>query len=80
MRLQLITPEKILFDGDVEMVTIPGAEGEFGVLSGHAPFVSTLREGEIVIDIARGEQKKIPVKDGIAEVTPDKCTVLIEAA
>src|SRR5256885_1351965 len=77
MHLQIITPEKILFSADVEMVTIPGTEGEFGVLQGHAPFVSTLRPGIISID-AGSEKRKMAVVSGIAEVTPEQCTILAQ--
>ncbi len=80
MELKIITPEKVLFAGDASMVTVPGADGEFGVLPGHSPVISTLRPGEIVIDLEGGEQKRIPVEGGVAEVTPERVTLLIEAA
>lgn len=80
MHLQIITPEKTLFSGEAAMVTVPGAEGEFGVLPNHAPLVSTLRAGEIVIDLADKSQKRIAVESGVAEVTPEKVTLLVEAA
>ena len=78
MQLQIITPEKILFEGNAEMITIPGSDGEFGVLTGHAPLISSLREGTITIDLAGKTQKKIHVTGGLAEVTPERCTVLVE--
>lgn len=80
MQLQIITPEKIFFKGEAEMVTIPGALGEFGVLSGHAPFVSTLKPGVIAVDLADKSKRKIVVLSGLAEVTPEQCTVLAETA
>ena len=80
MQLQLITPEKIFFEGEVTQVNIPGTEGDFGVLPGHAAFVSTIREGEIVIDLASGETRRVSVTGGIAEVTPEKCVVLADSA
>ena len=80
MKLQLITPEKIFFEGEVAQVNIPGTEGDFGVLPGHAAFVSTIREGEIVIDLASGETRRVSVTGGIAEVTPEKCVVLADSA
>ena len=76
MRLQIITPEKTLIDADAQMVTIPGTEGDFGVLAGHAPFISTIREGIIAVDFENGEKKEFPITSGIAEVTPEKCVVL----
>lgn len=80
MQLDIITPEKSFFSGDAYLITIPGSEGEFGVLDGHSPFISTLRHGVITIDLPGNEQRKIAVKGGIAEVVPERCTVLIEKA
>ena len=62
MRLQIITPEKTLIDADAQMVTIPGTEGDFGVLAGHAPFISTIREGIIAVDFENGEKKEFPIQ------------------
>lgn len=80
MQVQIITPEKVLLSADAEMVTIPGTEGDFGVLIGHAPFISTLRPGIITIDLAGGEKRKVAVISGIAEAVPTRCTVLAETA
>ena len=80
MRLQLITPEKILFEGDATYVAVPGELGDFGVLPGHEPFISTLRPGIVGVDLASGEKKEFPVEGGIAEVTPEKCVLLVETA
>lgn len=80
MKAQLITPEKILFEGDVAFVQVPGTEGDFGVLPGHAPFVSTIREGVIEIESADGDKKTFTVTSGIAEVVPERITLLVEAA
>jgi len=80
MQLQLITPEKILFKGDAAYISIPGSLGEFGVLDGHAPFVSTLKEGTVVVDLVSGEKKEFAVAGGIAEVTPEKCVLLVDVA
>ncbi len=80
MHLQLITPEKILFSGEVELATIPGTEGDFGVMTGHAPFISTLREGTITLALPGGEQRTVAVKGGIAEIVPERGTLLIEQA
>lgn len=79
MKLQIITPEKVLFSGQATMVTAPGTEGDFGVLPGHMPFISTLREGEIVID-AEGKEQRIAIASGVAEITAEQCTFLIEKA
>jgi F-type H+-transporting ATPase subunit epsilon len=80
MLLKLITPEKILFSADITMVVIPGTEGDFGVLPGHAPFISTIRPGIITIDTADGTHRKVSVIGGIAEVVPDHCVILAENA
>jgi len=78
--LKLITPEKILFSGDVEMVTVPGTEGVFGVLPSHAPFISTLKAGLVIIDLPDNTQKCMVVLSGIAEVTPERMILLAETA
>lgn len=80
MHLSIITPEKILFSAEAEMVVVPGTLGVFGVLPGHAPFVSTIRPGVIVIDTAENAQRKVAIVSGIAEVVPEHCTILAEIA
>ena len=75
----LVSPEKLLFSGDVEQVDVPGAEGDFGVLAGHAPMVATLRPGILTVYGASGEQK-IVVLGGFAEVSATGLTVLAEVA
>ena len=80
MQVQLITPEKTFFEGEIAGVQVPGALGDFGVLPGHAPFVSTLREGVVTIALVSGETSTVSVTGGIAEVTPEKCVVLADSA
>jgi len=75
----LVSPEKLLFSGEVEQVDVPGAEGDFGVLASHAPFVATLRPGILTVRGASGEQK-IVVLGGFAEVSTEGLTVLAEVA
>lgn len=79
MMVQFITPEKIFFSGEALMVIVPGMLGEFGVLPGHAPFISTLKPGIVRIDMG-GEQKRVAVLSGIAEVSPERVTILAESA
>ena len=79
MQLQLITPEKILFEGEAHYVSAPGTMGDFGVLPGHAPFISTLKEGMVMVDLASGERKEFSIGGGIAEVLPDKCLLLVDS-
>ena len=77
-----MTPEKLVRSEEVHMVVVPGSEGEFGVLEGHAPFMSTLRNGDIAI--YRGgmnvEPERIAVEGGFAEVSERGLTVLAERA
>jgi F-type H+-transporting ATPase subunit epsilon len=77
---QLITPEKIFFEGEASYVQVPGAEGEFGVMVGHMPFISTLKPGIVGIELPGGGRKEFTVTGGIAEVTAERCTLLVEKA
>jgi len=76
---ELVSPERLLFSGEVEQVDLPGAEGDFGVLAAHAPMVTTLRPGILRVHSAGGEQK-IVVLGGFAEVSADGLTVLADVA
>jgi F-type H+-transporting ATPase subunit epsilon len=76
----LVSPEKLLLSEEVEMVVVPGAEGDFGVLIGHAPLISTLRPGVIGTYTGDKVDKRIFVAGGFAEVTGERCTVLAEEA
>ncbi|MBY0406400.1 MAG: ATP synthase F1 subunit epsilon [Rickettsiales bacterium] len=80
MQLSIITPEKILFSATATQVQVPGTLGDFGVLPGHAPFISTIRPGVIVIDTNEGTQRRIAITGGIAEANPEACTILAESA
>jgi len=80
LHFDLVSPEKLLFSSEVTQVDIPGAEGDFGVLAGHAPIVTTLRPGILVIYGEAGEQLRIVVNGGFAEVGPTGLTVLADAA
>jgi F-type H+-transporting ATPase subunit epsilon len=76
----LVSPEKLLFSSEVSQVDIPGTEGDFGVLAGHAPIVTTVRPGVLVIHGEAGEQLRIVVNGGFAEVGPRGLTVLADTA
>ncbi|MFN0024231.1 MAG: F0F1 ATP synthase subunit epsilon [Parvularculaceae bacterium] len=79
LHFNLVSPEKELFSGDVDMVEAPGAEGLFGVLPNHAPFMSVLLPG--VVKVKTGsDEKRIFVRGGFAEVTPMGLTILAEEA
>ena len=76
---ELVSPEKIAFAGDVDQVDVPGTEGDFGVFAGHAPLISLLRPGIMTVYVG-GEQTKVVVLGGLAEVGPDGLTVLADVA
>ena len=77
---ELVTPERLLVSQMVEMVVVPGSEGNFGALPGHAPLISTIRPGTVDIYEGRIVVERIFVVGGIAEVTPERCTVLADEA
>ena len=79
MQVKIITPEKILFEGVANYVQVCGSQGEFGVLPNHAPFISTLKEGVIGVEIAGASKQEFVVKGGVAEVLPESVTLLVEA-
>ena len=75
----LVSPEKLAFSGDVDQVDVPGVEGDFGVLAGHAPVVAAIRPGILTVT-AGGTQQKIIVLGGLAEVSEKGLTVLADVA
>lgn len=77
--LEIITPERIAFEDDVEMVTAPASEGIVGILPHHAPFFSSLKEGEIIIKKGSDEYY-LSLGGGFIEVTPEKTTILVTKA
>ena len=80
IHFDLVSPERLLLSEDVDMVTLPGSEGYFGVLAGHSPVLSTLRPGLIDVKGGAGGDMRIFVRGGFAEVNPDKVVVLAEEA
>jgi len=77
---ELVSPERLLVSQPVDMVVVPGGEGDFGVLPGHAPLISTVRPGVIEIYEGTAVTDRIFVAGGFAEVTAERCTVLAELA
>ena len=75
----LVSPEKLAFSGEVDQVDIPGTEGDFGVLAGHAPIVASIRPGIMTV-YAGGKEEKIVVLGGLAEVSNNRLTVLADVA
>ncbi|HEX7874728.1 MAG TPA: ATP synthase F1 subunit epsilon [Sphingobium sp.] len=81
LHFELVTPEKLVLSEEVHMVVVPGTEGEFGVLEGHAPFMSTIKDGAIkVYASANAAPREILVEGGFAEVGANGLTVLAERA
>jgi F-type H+-transporting ATPase subunit epsilon len=80
MQLSLISPECVVFAGDVKMIVIPGAKGEFGVLDHHAPFMTMLREGPVTLYEKKDKKSQVfTISGGFCEVTPDGCIVLADS-
>ena len=78
IRLEIVTPERMLVREDVDEVVVPGEEGYLGVLPGHTPLVATLREGDLWY--RKGADKThLAIGGGFAEVQPDRVTILAEA-
>jgi F-type H+-transporting ATPase subunit epsilon len=77
---RLVMPEREILATEADMVVVPGSEGDFGVLHGHAPLISTVRPG--VLEVFQGNKvdKRFIVVGGFAEVTPERCTVLADEA
>ena len=80
LHFELVTTERLVSSEEVYMVTVPGAEGDFGVLEGHSPMISTLREGELAIYASQGAApERIALDGGVAEVNENGLTILAEA-
>lgn len=78
MILNILTPDKLIYDGTVTAVTVPGIEGSFQILKDHAPIISTLADGNVIIKIDNREEI-IGIKGGVVEVLDNKIIVLAEA-
>ena len=81
LHFELVSPERLVRSGPVHMVVIPGTDGDFGVLAGHAPMMSTIRPGEIAIYASAGATPaRIHIEGGFAEVSEKGLTILAEQA
>ena len=81
LHFELVTPEKLVLAEDVYMVVVPGTEGEAGIMAGHAPYMTTLRNGELAVYRSAGAApERINVSGGFAEVSERGLTVLAESA
>jgi F-type H+-transporting ATPase subunit epsilon len=77
-KFSLISPQKILFAGELEMAVLPGSEGDFGVLARHTPFMTTLRAGTITLHQLDGKKTQFTVSTGFADITPEEGIALVE--
>jgi F-type H+-transporting ATPase subunit epsilon len=77
---ELVSPEKLLFSGEVDMVVLPAEEGDMGVMPGHAPVIATMRPGTICVYNGTTVEQRLFVASGFVEVTQERCTVLADAA
>jgi F-type H+-transporting ATPase subunit epsilon len=81
LHFELVTPDRMVSSGEAYMVVVPGTEGESGIMAGHAPYMTTLKDGEIAIYKTQGAQpERIPVTGGFAEVSDKGLTILAESA
>lgn len=80
IKLEVVTPERSVVSEEAQIVMSPGTEGEFGVLDGHTPFLTTLKTGMIRYKDAAGAERAVFVSGGFAEALPSKVTVLAESA
>jgi F-type H+-transporting ATPase subunit epsilon len=80
VNFELVSPQQLLMSEEVDMVVVPGAEGDFGVIAEHSPVISTVRPGTITVYQGNAVSERIFVAGGFAEVTAERCTVLAEEA
>ena len=80
MKLEIVTPNGVIFDNEVKQVTIPGSEGEFGVLAGHAAVVSLLDAGVMVIERADGKEVSVAINGGYVKVEEEKTLCMVDGA
>ena len=80
IKLEVVTPEKYVVSEDAQIVMAPGSLGEFGVLSGHTPFLTSLKVGRLHYKDTSGQERELFVSGGFAEALPDRVTVLAESA
>ena len=79
LHFSLVSPEREVFSGEVDQVVAPGVEGDFGVLAGHAPFMTVLKLGDVVV-LNGSERRVFEIQGGFADVTPQGLTILAEHA
>ena len=78
MTLNILTPDRLVYDGDVTSVTVPGSNGSFQILKNHAPIISSLTDGNVIIKV-NNQEEIIGIKGGVVEVLNNKIVILAEA-
>ena len=78
LKLKIVSPERIEFEGDVESVLVPGTLGQFQILVNHAPIISSLEKGKVVYDLPSGEKKELSIIGGFVEVQKNVVSVCVE--
>ena len=79
-KFELVSPEKLLVSGDAEIVSVPGSEGDMGVMANHSPVMTSLRPGMVTAKMSDGGEQSFFVRGGFADITPTSLTVLAEFA
>jgi F-type H+-transporting ATPase subunit epsilon len=80
LKLEIVTPEGVIFDDEVKQLTVPGGEGEFGILAGHAAVVSLLTSGVITIDRKDGREVQVAINGGYIKVEEEKTLCMVDGA
>ncbi|NQU82218.1 MAG: ATP synthase F1 subunit epsilon [Bacteroidetes bacterium] len=79
MNLEILTPEKMVFEGTVELVKVPGTKGSFAILNMHAPIISTLEKGEVKVKKSENHEQIFTISGGVVEVRDNKIIILAES-
>lgn len=78
MKVEILSPEKSIFQGEASMVSLPGIDGSLGIMNNHAPLITTLREGMVKLTMENGQNQEIKVNGGTVEVLNNKIIILAE--
>ena len=78
LKLKIVSPERIVFDGEVVSVLVPGSQGEFEILNDHAPIISTLNKGVVVYGLPKGEKVRLEILGGFVEVQQNVVSLCVE--
>jgi F-type H+-transporting ATPase subunit epsilon len=78
MKIEIITPDKKLFSGEISSAQFPGSDGSFGIMNNHAPLIATLKKGSIKVKETSNQEQSFPVNGGVVEVLNNNITVLAE--